>query len=240
MQRERYQMIVINYAGHSGFSVEADNHMLIFDYSEGVLPKPVKKKKIFVFISHAHEDHFNPDIFSICGEYPNVKYIVSYDIGEKVLQDYGIEDYIIAEPGMDIRIESRFRLKVLPSTDCGVAYLAGCSGRNIFHAGDLNLWLWEGMCESEVYDMTEKFREYTKGLKNFWIDTAFLPLDIRQGMYSYLGFDYYMKHFRIKNAIPMHFFGSSKIVEDLTYSPIARDYRQKILKMDAGERISLV
>ena len=232
-------MIVINYAGHSGFSVEADNHMLIFDYSEGVLPKPVKKKKIFVFISHAHEDHFNPDIFSICGEYPNVKYIVSYDIGEKVLQDYGIEDYIIAEPGMDIRIESRFRLKVLPSTDCGVAYLAGCSGRNIFHAGDLNLWLWEGMCESEVYDMTEKFREYTKGLKNFWIDTAFLPLDIRQGMYSYLGFDYYMKHFRIKNAIPMHFFGSSKIVEDLTFNPIARDYRSKIIKMDAGERISL-
>ena len=233
------QMIVINYAGHSGFSVESDTHMLIFDYSEGFLPKPVKKKKIYVFISHAHEDHFNPDIFGICSEYQNVKYIVSYDIGNKILDDYGIEDYIIAEPGMDIRLESRFRLKVLPSTDCGVAFLAGFPGRNIFHAGDLNLWLWEGMCESEVYDMTEKFREYTKGLKNFWIDTAFLPLDTRQGMYSYLGFDYYMKHFRIKNAIPMHFSGSSKICDDFLADPISRDYKHKIIPVEPGGKISL-
>ncbi len=233
-------MIVINYAGHSGFSVESETHMLIFDYSEGILPKPVKKKKTYVFISHAHEDHFNPDIFSICSEYPNVKYIISYDIDKKILDKYGIDDYLIADPGMDIRIESRFRLKVLPSTDCGVAYLAGYSGRNIFHAGDLNLWLWEGMRESEVYDMTEKFREYTKGLKNFWIDTAFLPLDARQGMYSYLGFDYYMKHFRIKNAIPMHFSGSPKICDDFLCDPISRDYKNKIICIKPGEKISLV
>ncbi len=232
-------MIVINYAGHSGFSVESDTHMLIFDYSEGTLPRPVKKKKIYIFVSHAHEDHFNPEIFRLANEYPNVKYIISYDIGEKVLADYGITDYIIAEPGMDIRPESRFRIKVLPSTDCGVAYLAGCSGRNIFHAGDLNLWLWEGMGEGEVYDMMSRFREYTRGLKNFWIDTAFLPLDTRQGMYSYLGFDYYMKHFRIKNAIPMHFSGSPKICDDFLADPISRDYKHKISCIEAGEKISL-
>lgn len=234
-------MIVINYAGHSGFSVESDTHMLIFDYSEGVLPKPMKKKKVYVFISHSHEDHFNPDIFEICRGYDqNVKYIVSYDIGEKVLEKYGITDYIIARPGMDIRPESRFRIKVLPSTDLGVAFLTGYSGRNIFHAGDLNLWLWEGMTESEVYDMTEKFKEYTKILKGFWIDTAFLPLDTRQGMYSYLGFDYYMKHFRIKNAIPMHFSGSSKICDDFLTDSISRDYKHKVLCMEHGSRISLV
>ncbi len=234
-------MIVINYAGHSGFSVESDTHMLIFDYSEGTLPKPMKKKKVYVFISHSHEDHFNPDIFEICRGYDqNVKYIVSYDIGEKVLEEYGITDYIIARPGMDIRPESRFRIKVLPSTDLGVAFLTGYSGRNIFHAGDLNLWLWEGMTESEVYDMTEKFKEYTKILKGFWIDTAFLPLDTRQGMYSYLGFDYYMKHFRIKNAIPMHFSGSSKICDDFLTDPISRDYKHKVLCMEHGSRISLV
>lgn len=233
-------MIVINCTGHSGFTVESETHMLIFDYSEGTLPKLPQKKKVYVFISHSHEDHFNPEVFSLYHEHPSLRYVVSHDIPRSILTDCGIHDAIIAEPGMDIRPESRFRLKVLPSTDLGVAYLAGCMGRNIFHAGDLNLWLWPGMGEGEVFEMTSRFREYTRGLKNFWIDTAFLPLDTRQGIYSFLGFDYYMKHFRIKNAIPMHFFGSSKIVEDLTYSPIARDYRQKILKMDAGERISLV
>ena len=232
-------MVLINCTGHSGFTVESDSHFLIFDYSEGALPQLPQKKKVYVFISHSHEDHFNPEVFSFCREHPNVRYVVSYDIPKSILSDCGIVDPIIAEPGMDIRPESRFRLKVLPSTDLGVAYLAGCMGRNIFHAGDLNLWLWPGMGESEVFEMTSRFREYTHGLKNFWIDTAFLPLDTRQGIYSYLGLDYYLKNFRIKNAIPMHFFGSSKIVEDFTYSPIARDYRSKIYKLDAGETLTL-
>ncbi|MBE6541929.1 MAG: MBL fold metallo-hydrolase [Ruminococcaceae bacterium] len=233
-------MIVINCTGHSGFTVESETHMLIFDYSEGTLPKLPAKKKIYVFISHGHEDHFNPDIFSLCREHPNVRYVVSSDIPVSILRDCGVTDPIIAEPGMDIRPESRFRLKVLPSTDLGVAYLAGCMGRNIFHAGDLNLWLWQGMSEGEVFAMTNRFREYTRGLKNFWIDTAFLPLDTRQGIYSFLGFDYYMKHFRIKNAIPMHFFGSSKIVDDLMYDRISRDYRSRIIKLDPGGKVNIV
>ncbi len=232
-------MILVSCTGHSGFTVESETHMLIFDFSEGAIPRLPPKKKVYVFISHSHEDHFNPEVFSFWHEHPNVRYVVSHDFPRSILSDCCIKDPIIAEPGMDIRPESRFRLKVLPSTDLGVAYLAGCMGRNIFHAGDLNLWLWPGMGEGEVFEMTSRFREYTKGLKNFWIDTAFLPLDTRQGIYSHLGFDYYMKHFRIKNAIPMHFFGSSKIVEDLMFNPIAREYRSKIIKMDAGERISL-
>ncbi len=232
-------MVVVNCIGHSGFSVESDSHILLFDYSEGKLPLLSEKKKVYVFVSHSHEDHFNPSIFTLAHEHPSVRYVVSYDVPRSILADCKIHDAIIAEPGMDIYPESRFRLKVLPSTDLGVAYLAGCMGRNIFHAGDLNLWLWPGMSEEEVYEMTGRFREYTRGLKNFWIDTAFLPLDTRQGIYSFLGFDYYMKHFRIKNAIPMHFFGSSKIVEDLTYSPLSRDYKNKIIKMDAGQKISL-
>ncbi len=229
-------MIVVTNIGHSGFSVESETHMLIFDYSEGTLPPLAMKKKLYVFISHIHEDHYNPQVFSLCREHPNVRFVVSSDIPDSEVKSHGVEDYIRAEPGMDIKPESRFRLKVLPSTDCGVAYLAGCMGRNIFHAGDLNLWLWEGMNEYEVYEMTRRFREYTRGLKNFRIDTAFLPLDTRQGMYSFLGLDYYMRHFNIKRAIPMHFFGSSKIVEDLIYDKISRDYRSKIVKLDPGTR----
>lgn len=232
-------MILINCTGHSGFTVESETHMLIFDYSEGIMPKIPLGKKLYVFVSHAHEDHFNPDIFSICRDHPAVKFVISHDIPRDVVESCGVADYICAEPGMDLKPESRFRIKVLPSTDEGVAYLACCNGRNIFHAGDLNLWLWPGMSEAEVFEMTSMFREYTKGLRHFQIDTAFLPLDTRQGMYSFLGLDYYMKHFRIKNVIPMHFFGSSKIVEDLMFDPISRDYRNRILTMERGSRITL-
>lgn len=232
-------MIVVNCLGHSGFSVESETHMLIFDYSEGTLPRLPEKKKLYVFISHAHSDHFNPKIFDLCKEHSNVKFVVSSDIKESAVKSHGVEDYIVAEPGMDIKTESKFRIKALPSTDCGVAYLAGCMGRNIFHAGDLNLWLWRGMTESEVYHMASRFKEYTKGLKGFNIDTAFLPLDTRQGIYSFLGFDYYMKNFKINHAIPMHFFGSPKICEDLIYDPISRDYRSKIIPLTSGGKANI-
>ena len=233
-------MIVVNCIGHSGFTVESESHMLIFDYSEGVISRIPKNKKLYVFVSHVHEDHFNPEIFNLCKEHPNVRYILSYDIPKSIIRDYGITEYITAEPGMDIKPESRFRIKALPSTDCGVAYLAGCMGRNIFHAGDLNLWLWEGMSEAEIYAMTMRFKQYTAPLRAFWIDTAFIPLDTRQGIYSFLGFDYYMKHFRIKNVVPMHFFGSHKIVEDIMADPISLEYRKKIITMTRGEKKPIV
>lgn len=232
-------MIVVNCTGHSGFTVESETHMLIFDYSEGTLPRLPMKKKLYVFVSHVHEDHFDPSILDICKEHPNVRFILSHDIPRSMIRAHGITEYITAEPGMDIRPESRFRIKALPSTDRGVAYLAGCMGRNIFHAGDLNLWLWEGMSEAEIYAMTMRFREYTAPLRAFWIDTAFIPLDTRQGIYSFLGFDYYMKHFRIKHAIPMHFFGSHRIVEDLKDDPISLEYRKKIITMIGGESTAI-
>ena len=232
-------MIIVNYAGHSGFTVESETHMFIFDYSEGKLPHLPMKKKLYVFISHGHCDHFNPDIFRLCREHPNVRYVISSDISPREVHHYGVSEYIMAEPGADMKLESRFRLKVLPSTDIGVAYLTCCNGRNIFHAGDLNLWLWSKMSEREVYDMTMDFRDFTQGLRNFVIDTAFLPLDSRQGIYSFLGYDYYMRHFRIRRAIPMHFSGSPKISEDLLYDPISRDYRNRILRMDPGTHTTL-
>ena len=232
-------MIVVNCIGHSGFSVESETHMLLFDYYRGDLPRLPAKKKLYVFVSHAHEDHFNPDIFTLCREHPKVHFILSNDIPLSEARSRGVTECVVAEPGMDIRLESRFRLKALPSTDCGVAYLVGCQGRNIFHAGDLNLWLWNDMTEGEIYDMTTRFSQYVRGLKNFTIDTAFLPLDRRQGIYSFLGLDYYMKHFRINHAIPMHFFGSSGIVDDLRHDPISRDYRDRLIKMEAGQRVNL-
>ncbi len=89
-------MIVINYTGHSGFTVESETHMLIFDYSEGVLPRLPMKKKLYVFISHAHEDHFNPAVFSICREHPNVKFVVSDDIPASAVHSCGVEEDIAA------------------------------------------------------------------------------------------------------------------------------------------------
>ena len=230
-------MTQITNLGHSGFSVETDTHFLIFDYSEGVLPTPPETKTTLVFVSHHHPDHFNPEIFSLKETVPNVHYYISDDIYESRVRRYIDSGYTMVHPMDDLKISARFRLKVLPSTDCGVAYLVCLCGKNYFHAGDLNLWLWDTMSEPEAYSMVNAFEKYTSNLKNFIIDYAFLPLDTRLGIYSYLGFDYYMKHFKIQHAIPMHFFGSPRITRELIESPISLKYRSKIITLDPGNRI---
>lgn len=60
--------VKIDYLGHSGFFVETDSILLLFDYYYGDLSflreKP-NDKPLFVLVSHAHGDHFNPEIFSL-------------------------------------------------------------------------------------------------------------------------------------------------------------------------------
>ena len=232
-------MVKVYNMGHSGFTVELDSLVLVFDYYEGLFPALPPKKKVCVFISHRHPDHFNPAVFSLCADHPDVHYYISDDIYESRISDKAAGKYTLVHPGDDLRITTRFRVKALPSTDCGVAFLVFVNGRNFFHAGDLNLWLWDTMTEAEAFTMTKRFREYTAQIGSIAIDTAFLPLDTRQGIYSFLGFDYYMKHFKIRRAIPMHFFGSSRISRDLIDSPISRDYREKIITLDPGTNTEL-
>ena len=55
----------ITYIHHSSFSVELDNTILLFDYFKGNLPSFDKNKKLYVFSSHSHHDHFDESIFLI-------------------------------------------------------------------------------------------------------------------------------------------------------------------------------
>ncbi len=62
-------MMRITYLSHSGFLVELETAYLLFDYYKGDLPELNTGKKFYVFVSHAHYDHFKKDIFklrSIC------------------------------------------------------------------------------------------------------------------------------------------------------------------------------
>ena len=57
----------LTYIFHSGFAIETDRCILIFDYwmdPEGIVPQLLKTEKpVYVFSSHFHEDHFNREIF---------------------------------------------------------------------------------------------------------------------------------------------------------------------------------
>ena len=46
----------VTYIGHSGFSVELESHILLFDYYEGAMPEFDPAKKLLVFASHSHPE----------------------------------------------------------------------------------------------------------------------------------------------------------------------------------------
>ena len=53
--------MTITYIHHSGYLLETEQALLLFDFVEGALPPLDPAKDLFVFVSHRHEDHFTPE-----------------------------------------------------------------------------------------------------------------------------------------------------------------------------------
>ena len=70
----------ITYLEHSGYMAEEGDRALVFDYYKGTLPELLRQKKVYVFASHVHPDHFTKRIFEWESRYPNIHYILSDDI----------------------------------------------------------------------------------------------------------------------------------------------------------------
>ena len=51
----------VTYLYHSGFAVELEKHIFVFDYMKGKLPDWDGRKEIIFFASHKHPDHFVMD-----------------------------------------------------------------------------------------------------------------------------------------------------------------------------------
>lgn len=228
----------ITYLGHSGFLVETEEHLLLFDYYTGTIPTLDPTKSLLVFASHHHPDHMNGSVFSICASHPDVHYILAHDISRSLPAHYGVTDYHSVKHDTTLTV-ANCTIHTLRSTDCGVAFVVTSDGHNIYHAGDLNLWLWSGMEKNQSFAMMRRFMEYTKPLSDYHMDVAFLALDNRQGDAAFCGIDYYLRHFDMDTVIPMHYFGTTEIADRLCADPSSEPYRHKIHKMEEGKSLTL-
>lgn len=227
----------IKYIEHSCFSVELDNVILLFDYFKGELPDFDEEKTIYVFSSHNHHDHFNISIFELLKRYPKVKYILSKDIkkkfGRKFFNTHGVDDetyekidFIDSYQALET---SDLKVETLNSTDEGVAFIVTADDKTIYHAGDLNLWWWNGREESKNENAREQYQKEISKIKNRHFDAAFVVLDPRQEDKFYLGFDYFMKNTDTDKVFPMHFWGDSSVGERLKVMNCSEIYRDKII-----------
>ena len=130
-------MMKVTYLGHSGFLVETDDAYFLFDYYKGTVPELDSSKKMFVFVSHGHYDHYSKRIYEFRKEFEEIYYILSWDVPA------GSEKVYHLRPGEETEIAG-CSVRTLRSNDEGVAFLVRYHGKTLYHAGDLNWWHWEG------------------------------------------------------------------------------------------------
>jgi len=204
----------VTYIHHSSFLVETGSCYYLFDYEKGCLPEMDSAKPIFVLSSHAHRDHYNPEIFPKLKDLgmQTVYAILSDDIevpaNVKVLQ---------VAPGREYLLCLGQKLTTFHSTDRGVAFLIEDQEKRIYHAGDLNDWVWEGENVSDNEEMTKAYRKQihllSGKLNQREIDAAFVVLDPRQEKDYDRGLCYFLEHIPVKKVYPMHYWEKPDIIE---------------------------
>lgn len=214
----------ITYLHHSGFVVEAEQAVFIFDYVKGTLPKWDKEKPVYVFVSHSHYDHYNQEIFQWEEQYKNITYILSDDVQRQP----DVKRVFYVKPREEQNVDD-VHVKMLRSTDEGVAFLITYQGRCLYHAGDLNWWHWEE--ESKAYNemMRRNYQYEISLIEKEHIDVAFVPLDPRQEEQFYWGLDWFMRHTETKAVFPMHFWEDPSVCEQLAEQEVSAPYRSRII-----------
>ena len=236
----------VTYIGHSGFLVETKIANLLFDYFEGELPQLDVDFPLFVFASHAHHDHFNPDVLALANQYKNVTYVLSNDIkitdemkDKYQLSSVFVEKQIIFVAPAIRRIipvvmgdgeENHITMETIKSTDEGVAFLLRVCDRRIFHAGDLNCWVWEEDTVNQVNHMKTQYKRLIEKINGREIFLAMAPLDPRQGKYYKLSMDYLLNATMIHYAVPMHMWGQYEYIDRYMEERKTKDLPTQILK----------
>lgn len=221
----------VTYIHHSCFLAETEHCYYLFDYEKGCLPEMDVKKTIFVFSSHGHSDHYNPEIFSLLADkgMQQIRAVLSDDI--KVPKNI---DVLQVSAGQEYSLEFGQKLTTFKSTDLGVAFLIEDNEILIYHAGDLNDWVWEEESDSYNEQMTIDYRNQidilSEKLSNRKIDVAFVVLDPRQEKDYDRGLCYFLENISAKQVYPMHYWGNPDIID--TFLKEHHEYKIQIQRTE--------
>lgn len=238
------------YLNHSGFLLEWEHSYWLFDYYKGTIPELNPEKDIFVFCSHSHGDHFNPEVFALADKYPSVKFIFSNEVKkacrklERGHSEKTLPEILFVQSRTDAAVQDQagnsIEIHTLQSTDCGCAFFIKYEGKTVYHAGDLHWWSWPGEGDAWNKKMTADYKKEMEFLEGKQIDLAFTPLDPRQeGDYA-LGINYLAEHTEISHLIPMHFWDDFSVMDRyLKEYPVDKKTQFYTIKQD-GQRWEIV
>ena len=204
----------VTFVYHSCFLVETERFYYLFDYQKGTLPPMDTAKPIFVLSSHGHSDHYNSEIFSLLSAagMQNIRAILSDDIAAPA----GINVLSVA-PGKEYDLGPQHELTTFASTDLGVAFLIRDQDTLIYHAGDLNDWVWDEETDDYNRQMTIDYRHQIRLLAEKLqcrpMDLAFVVLDPRQEKNYDRGLCHFLEKIPTKAVYPMHYWGKPEIID---------------------------
>jgi len=175
-------------------------------------------RPLYVFVSHHHKDHLNTGIFSWQERFGRIHYVMSKDTARfcrRYLRDDSIwrgpkvsaDKVTVLKPG-ERWSDGTMEVCAFGSTDTGCSYLLRIGGESIFHAGDLNAWIWKD--ESTPAEVATDLRRYEAILKDIAAESpeigyVMFPVDSRIGTDYFTGARMFAELIRVGHFFPMHF-----------------------------------
>lgn len=227
-------MYQVTFLHHSGILVETEHFYLLFDYDMNLkndldFYKNNINKKLFVFVSHNHADHFHPMIFDWSKSNPNIHYIVSYDI---TIPSHLAQDMVTSvKPHQTYDFDS-IQVSTLESNDEGVAFLVKADGHTFFHAGDLNWWHWNGESDEFNQGIAQSYQSEILQLKEHSIDAAFIPADPRLEENFSLAIDFFAKTVHSNYIFPIHFWGQFSVCQKVATILGEKGYDASVVQIE--------
>lgn len=213
----------LTYIFHSGFALETEKCILVFDYwmdPSGVMPRILTSDKpLYVFSSHFHQDHFTKKILAWKEKKDDITYILSKDILKRKRASKEDAQVWLAKGGR--WEDDNVKVTATGSNDSGVSWLAEVEGKSIFHAGDLCNWYARFLSENTIPETVEseefgiinpvaEEKRFLGELKDILkvsdhFDVVMFPVDGRIGNGYTLGARQFIERFNVGIFVPMHF-----------------------------------
>lgn len=155
----------ITYLDHSGYMIETDSVIMVFDYFRDPAHKVVKtldhnpEKPIVFFVSHGHQQHFNKEIFNLGQNHKRV-YVMSNDFVDRENPQHDVASAGMS-PGDSLEnLPGGISVKAYGTTGKGCSFaVTTADGRKIFHAGELGEPLSHNDdAPRDIAKFTEKFK----------------------------------------------------------------------------------
>ncbi len=208
----------IVYIQHDCFFLLTGGRTLLFDYpspaylSEAAATAAaslIQGCDLTVFVSHAHDDHFDPNLVAATDKAASRRFVVSDDVAD-LHGDVLPPDAVVMEPD-DVSDVDGLRVEALESNDMGLAYLIEAGGLSVYFGGDLALWDWPGQSAAAARAVGMSWRRALARIGRRPLDVAFSNMDPR--LPSLAGAPDFVVAIAPRVFVPMHLGGHPEYLD---------------------------